>query len=59
MKDSDIDFSDIPELGPDFFANAILWQPKEERNKRESRSVPEKQQTQKGVRNAPVRKGGR
>jgi hypothetical protein len=35
MKDSDIDFSDIPELGPDFFANAILWRPKEERNKRE------------------------
>lgn len=25
MKDSDIDFSDMPELGPDFFANAILW----------------------------------
>ncbi len=25
MKDSDIDFSDSPELGPDFFARAILW----------------------------------
>jgi uncharacterized protein (DUF4415 family) len=25
MKDSDIDFSDMPELGPDFFARAILW----------------------------------
>jgi uncharacterized protein (DUF4415 family) len=25
MRDEDIDFSDIPELGPDFFANAILW----------------------------------
>jgi hypothetical protein len=35
MKDSDIDFSDIPKLGPDFFANAILWRPREERNKRE------------------------
>jgi len=35
MKDSDIDFSDIPELGPDFFANAIIWRPREERNKRE------------------------
>lgn len=35
MKDSDIDFSDSPELGPDFFANAILWRPREERNKRE------------------------
>jgi hypothetical protein len=34
MKDSDIDFSDIPELGPDFFANAILWRPRGERNKR-------------------------
>jgi hypothetical protein len=34
MKDADIDFSDIPELGPDFFANAILWRPQEERNKR-------------------------
>jgi len=36
MKDSDIDFSDIPELGPDFFKNAILWRPREERNKREA-----------------------
>jgi len=25
MKDSEIDFSDAPELGPDFFKNAILW----------------------------------
>jgi uncharacterized protein (DUF4415 family) len=25
MKDSDIDFSDMPELGPDFFARAIIW----------------------------------
>jgi len=25
MKDSDIDFSDIPELGPDFFSEAVLW----------------------------------
>lgn len=25
MKDDEIDFSDIPKLGPDFFANAILW----------------------------------
>jgi uncharacterized protein (DUF4415 family) len=25
MRDEDIDFSDAPELGPDFFANAILW----------------------------------
>ena len=25
MQDSDIDFSDSPELGADFFANAILW----------------------------------
>ncbi len=24
-KDSDIDYSDIPRLSPDFFANAILW----------------------------------
>jgi uncharacterized protein (DUF4415 family) len=24
MKDEDIDTSDIPELGPDFFANAVL-----------------------------------
>ncbi len=23
MKDEDIDFSDIPKLGPDFFANAV------------------------------------
>jgi len=26
MKDKDIDFSDIPELGPEFFAEATLWQ---------------------------------
>ena len=25
MRDEDIDFSDSPELGPDFFANAIIW----------------------------------
>jgi uncharacterized protein (DUF4415 family) len=25
MRDEDIDFSDAPELGPDFFANAIIW----------------------------------
>ena len=25
MRDEDIDFSDIPEQGPDFFANAIIW----------------------------------
>ena len=25
MRDEDIDFSDIPEQGADFFANAILW----------------------------------
>lgn len=25
MRDEDIDFSDIPEQGPEFFANAILW----------------------------------
>jgi uncharacterized protein (DUF4415 family) len=25
MRDEDIDYSDIPELGPDFFKNAILW----------------------------------
>jgi len=25
MRNEDIDFSDAPELGPDFFANAILW----------------------------------
>ena len=28
MPDSKIDVSDIPELGPDFFANAILKLPK-------------------------------
>lgn len=25
LRDKDIDYSDIPKLGPDFFANAILW----------------------------------
>jgi uncharacterized protein (DUF4415 family) len=25
LRDSDIDFSGMPELGPDFFAKAILW----------------------------------
>jgi uncharacterized protein (DUF4415 family) len=25
LRDEDIDFSDIPEQGPDFFSNAILW----------------------------------
>jgi len=25
LKDSEIDFSDSPELGPNFFKNAILW----------------------------------
>lgn len=25
MRDEDIDFSDIPEQGPEFFAKAILW----------------------------------
>jgi uncharacterized protein (DUF4415 family) len=25
MRDEDIDFSNSPKLGPDFFANAILW----------------------------------
>lgn len=25
MRDKDIDLSDSPELGPDFFANAIIW----------------------------------
>jgi uncharacterized protein (DUF4415 family) len=25
MRDEDIDISDAPELGPDFFANAIIW----------------------------------
>ena len=25
MQDKDIDFSDIPEQGPEFFKNAILW----------------------------------
>jgi len=25
MKDEDIDLSDIPELGEEFFKNAVLW----------------------------------
>jgi uncharacterized protein (DUF4415 family) len=25
MRDEDIDTSDIPEQGPDFFQNAVLW----------------------------------
>jgi hypothetical protein len=25
LQDSDIDFSDTPKLGPDFFANARFW----------------------------------
>jgi len=25
MRDADIDFSEIPRLGPEFFKNAILW----------------------------------
>ncbi|HEV3510684.1 MAG TPA: BrnA antitoxin family protein [Candidatus Sulfotelmatobacter sp.] len=25
VRDKGIDYSDIPRLGPDFFANAILW----------------------------------
>ena len=25
MRDEEIDLSDSPELGPDFFANAIIW----------------------------------
>lgn len=25
MRDEDIDYSDIPPLGPDFFKNAIIW----------------------------------
>ncbi len=25
LEDKDIDYSDIPKQGPDFFANAILW----------------------------------
>ena len=25
FRDEDIDFSDMPELGPDFFARAIIW----------------------------------
>ena len=31
MGDEDIDYSDIPKMGPEFFANAILWPgPKEQ-----------------------------
>ena len=25
LRDSDIDFSEMPELGPDFFAKATMW----------------------------------
>ena len=25
LRDENIDFSDIPKLGPDFFARAIIW----------------------------------
>jgi uncharacterized protein (DUF4415 family) len=25
LRDEDIDYSDAPKLGPDFFAHAILW----------------------------------
>ena len=25
LRDEEIDFSDIPKLGPEFFANAIVW----------------------------------
>jgi uncharacterized protein (DUF4415 family) len=25
LRDEDIDYSDIPKLGPDFFAEAIIW----------------------------------
>jgi uncharacterized protein (DUF4415 family) len=25
LRDSDIDLSEMPELGPDFFAKAVLW----------------------------------
>lgn len=25
MKDRDLDFSEIPELGPDFFVEAVRW----------------------------------
>ncbi|MGD0986973.1 MAG: BrnA antitoxin family protein [Candidatus Sulfotelmatobacter sp.] len=25
MRDEDIDYSDIPKQGPDFFKNAIIW----------------------------------
>jgi uncharacterized protein (DUF4415 family) len=25
MRDEDIDFSDSPELGPEFFKNAFIW----------------------------------
>lgn len=25
LRDEDIDYSDIPKQGPDFFANAIIW----------------------------------
>ena len=25
LRDSEVDFSDVPELGPEFFSNAIRW----------------------------------
>jgi uncharacterized protein (DUF4415 family) len=25
LRDEDIDYSEIPKLGPDFFASAVLW----------------------------------
>lgn len=25
MRDEDIDFSDVPKLGPEFFKNAVIW----------------------------------
>lgn len=31
MTDDEIDTSDSPELGPEFFANAVLWKPKSQR----------------------------
>jgi len=32
MTDDEIDTSDSPELGPEFFANAKLWVPKNRRS---------------------------
>jgi uncharacterized protein (DUF4415 family) len=40
MRDEDIDYSDIPELGPDFFKNAIFWpEPKKQITLRIDRDV--------------------